>query len=186
MLCAALSPDAPAWRPLGGNWADDVPAWATWVTILDDGGDALYRSIVVDEASIVVTVDLDQRHQPGMRLLHRIRGDLPPDRGQVGERVRELLAEADDQVRRAVTLMPQGARAAIGRASPPLRASSRQKGGHDDVSGASRDAEHRTRERAYLLWEREGRPEGRAEEFWAKAYQEEARAADVTGCGETR
>jgi Protein of unknown function (DUF2934) len=36
------------------------------------------------------------------------------------------------------------------------------------------DPERRTRERAYLLWERAGRPEGRAEEFWEQARRDEA------------
>jgi Protein of unknown function (DUF2934) len=36
------------------------------------------------------------------------------------------------------------------------------------------DAERRTRERAYFLWEQEGRPEGRAEAHWDAARQEEA------------
>jgi hypothetical protein len=31
------------------------------------------------------------------------------------------------------------------------------------------DTESRTRERAYLLWEQAGRPEGRSEEFWFAA-----------------
>ena len=37
--------------------------------------------------------------------------------------------------------------------------------------------EQHLRERAYFLWEREGRPEGHAHEFWERACQEEARAA---------
>jgi len=31
------------------------------------------------------------------------------------------------------------------------------------------DQEHRIRERAYHLWEKEGRPEGRDAEFWERA-----------------
>ncbi|WP_343898210.1 DUF2934 domain-containing protein [Craurococcus roseus] len=36
------------------------------------------------------------------------------------------------------------------------------------------DPERRTRERAYLLWERAGRPGGRADEFWEQARREQA------------
>jgi hypothetical protein len=36
------------------------------------------------------------------------------------------------------------------------------------------DREHRTRERAYFLWEHEGRPEGRADEHWRIAQAQEA------------
>jgi len=38
------------------------------------------------------------------------------------------------------------------------------------------DPEMSVRERAYLLWERAGSPEGRADEFWAQAQRDEARA----------
>ncbi len=34
------------------------------------------------------------------------------------------------------------------------------------------DREHRIRERAYRLWEQEGRPEGRHEHHWTQASQE--------------
>lgn len=34
------------------------------------------------------------------------------------------------------------------------------------------DREHRIRERAYRLWEDEGRPEGRAEHHWRQASQD--------------
>ncbi|MDO9710609.1 DUF2934 domain-containing protein [Paracraurococcus lichenis] len=36
------------------------------------------------------------------------------------------------------------------------------------------DREQRVRERAYHLWEAEGRPEGRADAHWVRAAQEEA------------
>jgi hypothetical protein len=38
---------------------------------------------------------------------------------------------------------------------------------------AAEGADRRTRERAYYLWEQEGRPEGRAEEHWHTAQREE-------------
>jgi hypothetical protein len=34
------------------------------------------------------------------------------------------------------------------------------------------------RERAYFLWERAGRPVGRADEFWQQALDEDARVAE--------
>jgi hypothetical protein len=46
------------------------------------------------------------------------------------------------------------------------------------MSDAAVDLEGRIRERAYFLWEAEGRPEGRAEEFWARAVALEATAHD--------
>jgi Protein of unknown function (DUF2934) len=35
--------------------------------------------------------------------------------------------------------------------------------------------DHIVRERAYLLWEQEGRPEGRAEEYWHRAHEQRLR-----------
>ena len=37
------------------------------------------------------------------------------------------------------------------------------------MSNAKQDLETRIRERAYVLWEEDGRPEGRAEEYWERA-----------------
>ena len=44
----------------------------------------------------------------------------------------------------------------------------------DGTSDERRDPERRTRERAYLLWERAGSPEGRADEFWEQARRNES------------
>jgi hypothetical protein len=47
--------------------------------------------------------------------------------------------------------------------------------GHEEASANDNSPviEHRIRERAYFLWEREGRPSGRAVEFWERACREE-------------
>ncbi len=37
------------------------------------------------------------------------------------------------------------------------------------MSEAEQDLERRIRERAYALWEEDGRPEGRADEYWERA-----------------
>ena len=39
--------------------------------------------------------------------------------------------------------------------------------------------EHRIRERAYAIWEREGRPEGREHEHWLRAEAEIAAEDEV-------
>jgi DUF2934 family protein len=53
----------------------------------------------------------------------------------------------------------------------------------DGMPGAQDDPERRIRDRAYALWERAGRPDGRAGEFWGQARAEEARgAAAVEEC----
>jgi hypothetical protein len=40
------------------------------------------------------------------------------------------------------------------------------------------ELKRRVRERAYFLWERAGRPVGRADEFWQQALNEDARVAE--------
>jgi hypothetical protein len=48
----------------------------------------------------------------------------------------------------------------------------------DQISSSSETMlglEQEVRERAYFLWEQEGRPEGRADEYWARALDEHLR-----------
>ncbi len=40
---------------------------------------------------------------------------------------------------------------------------------------AKRHKEHIVRDRAYFIWEREGRPEGRAHDHWYRAVKEVSR-----------
>ncbi|NOG69047.1 DUF2934 domain-containing protein [Roseicella sp. DB1501] len=37
------------------------------------------------------------------------------------------------------------------------------------MSDTEQDLERRIRERAYALWEEDGRPDGRADEYWERA-----------------
>jgi Protein of unknown function (DUF2934) len=39
------------------------------------------------------------------------------------------------------------------------------------MSDRDQDLDYRIRLRAYLLWEAEGRPEGRADEYWHRARE---------------
>ena len=39
------------------------------------------------------------------------------------------------------------------------------------MADTDQDLEQRIQARAYLLWEAEGRPEGRAEEYWHRACE---------------
>jgi hypothetical protein len=48
------------------------------------------------------------------------------------------------------------------------------------MSGTEDAMETRIRDRAYQLWEQEGRPEGRAEEFWHRA-RADVSAVDTAG-----
>src|SRR5579871_3950120 len=47
----------------------------------------------------------------------------------------------------------------------------------DNPLDPSPDFMQRVRERAYLMWEREGSPEGRADEYWERAWELESMAA---------
>ena len=47
------------------------------------------------------------------------------------------------------------------------------------MSDADRDFEQAIRERAYLIWEREGRPADRAEDHWRRAINEVSRNSDA-------
>lgn len=39
------------------------------------------------------------------------------------------------------------------------------------MSEADQGLEHRIRHRAYLMWEAEGRPEGRSDDYWYRARE---------------
>ena len=39
------------------------------------------------------------------------------------------------------------------------------------MADVKQDVEQRIRERAYLLWEMEGRPDGREDEYWHRARE---------------
>jgi hypothetical protein len=69
---------------------------------LGDGGDALYRSLVVADGAIAVTVELHSRGVSGTRTIHRGRCGLPRDPERTAERVRLLLGAADRAAAKAV------------------------------------------------------------------------------------
>jgi hypothetical protein len=53
------------------------------------------------------------------------------------------------------------------------------------MSDTNHDLETRIREHAYVLWEEDGRPEGRAEEYWERARrfveaEDDPKAPDMT------
>jgi hypothetical protein len=47
------------------------------------------------------------------------------------------------------------------------------------MSDSDRNLEQAIRERAYLIWEREGRPADRAEDHWRRAINEAPRNSDT-------
>ena len=97
-----------------------------------DGGDALYRSLVLEDGAIAVTVELlSRRGGAAPRTIHRGRCGLPPDPEQTAERVRLLLEAADRAVAQAVAAARGRGDAAAGRGRPSQRRL------HDD---APRDA----------------------------------------------
>jgi hypothetical protein len=146
---------------------------------MDDRGTALYRSVVVADDSITVAVDLHRHQGSEHRTIHRGRCGLPRPPEPISVCVDALLKAADEAVVRPL----QPDRSGEGKRSehhgrPVWQVPDDPEGERQDAASVARhEPEYHLRERAYFLWEREGRPEGRAHEFWDRARQEEARTA---------
>ncbi len=145
-------PSAPVWQELGRPSPCGAQDWATWVSPLGDGGDALYRSLVLADGNIAVTIELHSPHGSGPRTVHRGRCGMPPDPGEAAERVRLLLGAADRAASRAVETRrgEEDVAAGHGRPSPPRlpddASRDERRGG---VSAAARyECEDRIREHA--------------------------------------
>ena len=115
-------PPAPAWQEIGRPSPGQAQDWATWVAPLGrGGGDALYRSLVLADGAVAVTVELHAAARRGgsaPRTVHRGRCALPPDPDRTAERVRLLLGAADRAAARAVEAHHGRAGAAAGRTRP--------------------------------------------------------------------
>ena len=141
-------PSTPVWFEIGRPSPGEAQDWAAWVSPLGDGGDALYRSLVLADGAIAVTVDLHSRGVSGTRTIHRGRCGLPRDPDQTAERVRLLLAVADKAVARATEAdRGSGDGAAGGRAGPSSRRmpDPSRDGRRDGVSAARHEHAVRTR-----------------------------------------
>ena len=148
-------PPAPAWQEIGRPSPGQAQDWATWVAPLGrGGGDALYRSLVLADGAVAVTVELHAgRGVSAPRTVHRARCALPPDPDRTAERVRLLLAAADRAAARAVEAHHGSAGAAAGRAKPsshrvPDPAPSRDGRRGGGVSAARHEREERPRDHA--------------------------------------
>ena len=176
-------PPALAWHEIGRPSPGEAQDWAAWLSPLGHGGDALYRSLVLADGAIIVTVELHSRGVSGTRTIHRGRCGLPRDPEQTAERVRLLLGAADRAAARVLEVRRSGvAGAAAGREEPPSRRvpdDAPQGGGPEcDVSAARHERGNRTREHAHPPREREGHLEGRAaDEPRGGACREAATAA---------
>jgi hypothetical protein len=151
-----MSP-APGWREIGRPSPGEAQDWATWVAPLDrGGGDALYRSLVLADGAIAVTVELHaaaaRRGGSGPRTVHRGRCGLPPDPQQAAERVRLLLAAADRAAAKAMQAQrgedgaTAGHRGSSSHRVPDAPRDTRRDG---SLSAARRLPEEDTRERAH-------------------------------------
>ena len=118
-------PSAPDWREFGRPSSGQAQDWTTWESPLGDGGDALYRSLVLSDGAIAVTVELHPREASGPRTIHCGRCGLPLDPDQTAERVRVLLGAADRAVARAVEADRGGGQGATAAAEHGRRSSSR-------------------------------------------------------------
>jgi hypothetical protein len=124
---ATPPPPAPVWCEIGRPSPGEAQDWATWVSPLGDGGDALYRSLVLADGAIAVTVDLHSRGLSGTRTIHRGRCGLPRDPERTAERARLLLAAADRAAAKAVEARRGGeGAAAAGNGRPDGRPTPRR------------------------------------------------------------
>ena len=146
---------APAWMEVGRPSPGEAQDWATWVASLDRGvGDALYRSLVLADGAVAVTVELHaaaRRGGSGPRTVHRGRCGLPPDPQQAAERVRLLLAAADRAAAKAAQAHRGEEGATAGRkgsSSHRLLDAARDTRRDGSLSAARREPEEDTRERA--------------------------------------
>lgn len=171
-------PPVPAWQEIGRSSPEEAANWTTWVAPLGDAGDAIYRSLVVSDGAITIAVEFCPRRKPSARTLHRARCEIPNDPGEVAEQVGALLKAADEAVAgtadtgRSGTVLAEEQDGLSQHVSSPS-----PEEGRNALSDPRHEFEHHLRERAYFLWEREGRPDGQAYEFWERACREEARAA---------
>ena len=117
---------------------------------MGEGGDALYRSLVLADGAIAVTVELRSPRALETRTIHRGRCGLPPDPDQTAERVRLLLVVADKAVARAVEAERHGEGATVGNARPSSRRAPDATlcGRRGGVSAARHEHEERSREPA--------------------------------------
>ena len=103
MPATATPPLPSVWFEIGRPSPGEAQDWATWVLPFGEGGgDALYRSLVVADGAIAVTVELHSPRVSAPRTVHRGRCGLPRDPDQTAERVRLLLAAADRAAAKAV------------------------------------------------------------------------------------
>ncbi|CAA9265813.1 MAG: hypothetical protein AVDCRST_MAG27-3348 [uncultured Craurococcus sp.] len=172
------TPPHPVWWEIGRPSPEEAADWITWVAPLGDRGAALYRTLVVADGSVALTVEFHRRRGSGQQIIYRGRCGLQHDPEPAAERISALLKAADGAVSKALQAgsNDDDITAEHGRGSsylPAIPQGTQQ--GRPPARG--HDPEHYLRERAYFLWEREGRPEGRALEFWERAFREEARAA---------
>ena len=101
---APSPPPITAWCETGRAEPGDA-LWITWMASLGDRGDVLYRSLVVADGAIAVSVEWEPRPGGGaVRAIHRGRCGLPPsdDARGVEGRAALLLAAADKAVARAL------------------------------------------------------------------------------------
>ena len=174
-------PPTPVWSEIGRPSPGEAQDWATWVSPFGEGGgDALYRSLVVADSAIAVTVELHSPRASALRTVHRGRCGLPRDPDQTAERVRLLLGAADRAAAKAVEAQREDATAAgHGKPSPrrvddtTLQDARRDRG----ASAGRHERGDRDRDQAHLPREPDGSPEGWVDEAWERARREPATAA---------
>jgi hypothetical protein len=169
-----LTQPAFSWREIGRPCATCPQDWTVWMAPVPRSEDYLYRTLALADGSVSVVIDLHPARGSGMQTVYRAQCEAAQDPGETAGRVWELLATSDGTATRVLeNRRPARGKGAAGRQLPCAEERGAQRGGATAAQASSRLTERRIRERAYLLWEREGRPLGRSDEFWERAHQQE-------------
>jgi hypothetical protein len=95
MSTAHLPPINLAWVENGRATAGDGAPWIACIAPVGESG-ALYRTQIVDDSLLTITVDLIERRGAPVRRVHRASCKVPLDGDAFGEPTQRLLKAADD------------------------------------------------------------------------------------------
>jgi hypothetical protein len=102
MPTANSPPTCFMWTEIGRATLGGGDPWIVWMAQIGDSG-ALYRTQIIADSRLTVTVDLVPNCGAPARPIHRASCEVPPDTEAVSARVRRLIDAADEATRIALT-----------------------------------------------------------------------------------